>query len=310
MIARQRLAAHLLARSHGIWPINPAAGSRPPNFPEWPGGAQFAFVLTHDVESGVGMRKCRQLMELERAAGFRSCFNFIPEGDYETPPSLRQELRDEGFEIGVHDLKHDGKLYRHRADFSRQALQINHYLQAWGAVGFRSGFMHHNLEWLHDLEIEYDMSTFDTDPFEPQPSGQNTIFPFVVDGKASGAAPSRGRSSYVELPYTLPQDSTLFLVLKQRSIETWKTKLDWIAEHRGMALLDVHPDYLSFDGRTERFCYPASYYRDFLNHVKQKYHGAYWHALPKQMANFVRTGSASTDEACVGAASARLCSRG
>ena len=60
--------------------------------------------------------------------------------------------------------------------------------------------MFHNLDWLHELKIEYDASTFDTDPFEPQPDGVGTIFPFWVTGRQ----PDEG---YVEMAYTLPQDS-------------------------------------------------------------------------------------------------------
>ena len=56
------------------------------------------------------------------------------------------------------------------------------------------------------------------------------------------------RSGYVELPYTLPQDSTLFLLLREKTNGIWKTKLDWIAQHGGMALLNTHPDYMRFDG--------------------------------------------------------------
>ena len=77
--------------------------------------------------------------------------------------------------------------------------------------------MLHNLDWLHELEIEYDLSTFDTDPFEPQPEGQHTIFPFWVPRPPVAEALNsqlstlnNPRSGYVELPYTLPQDSTLF----------------------------------------------------------------------------------------------------
>jgi hypothetical protein len=40
-------------------------------------------------------------MELEVEMGFRSSFNFIPEGSYRLPVTLRQELVDNGFEIGV-----------------------------------------------------------------------------------------------------------------------------------------------------------------------------------------------------------------
>ena len=39
-----------------------------------------------------GLAKCRQLMQLERELGFRSSFNFIPEGDYAVSRELREEL--------------------------------------------------------------------------------------------------------------------------------------------------------------------------------------------------------------------------
>jgi hypothetical protein len=100
--------------------------------------------------------------------------------------------------------------------------------------------MLHNLEWLQELEIRYDASTFDTDPFEPQPDGAKTIFPFWVPRESGGG--------YVELPYTLAQDSTVFLVLKERTIDLWKKKLDWLVERGGMVLLGAHPDYMSFNG--------------------------------------------------------------
>jgi hypothetical protein len=74
-----------------------------------------------------------------------------------------------GFEVGVHDLKHDGRLYWSRREFKQRAARINHYLAEWGAVGFRSAFMLRKLDWLHELGIGYDASSFDTDPFEPQP---------------------------------------------------------------------------------------------------------------------------------------------
>jgi len=32
--------------------------------------------------------------------------------------------------------------------------------------------------------------------------------------------------------------------------------------------------------------YPADYYRGFLEYVKGKYEGQYWHVLPREMARF------------------------
>jgi predicted glycosyltransferase len=223
-----------------------------------------------------------QLAELDASFGFCSSFNFIPEGDYADSSAVRAQLARKGFEVGVHDLKHDGFLYQSRKSFQSQAQQINKYLKAWNASGFRSGFMHHNLEWFDDLDILYDASTFDTDPFEPQPDGVDTIFPFWVPGKNG--------SGYVELPYTLVQDFNLFIVLQEESIDIWKKKLDWIVAKGGMALLIVHPDYTNFsNSRLAADEFPAQRYAEFLKYVQETYAGLYWNALPCEVAEMVRS---------------------
>jgi hypothetical protein len=214
--------------------------------------------------------------------GFRSSFNFVPEGSYHVSSKLLNELVTQGFEVGVHDLHHNGKLYRNKKSFDAAAPRINHYLREWNAVGFRSGFMHRNLEWLHALEIEYDMSTFDTDPFEPQPDGVETVFPYFIS--------NGGGSGYVELPYTLPQDSTLFLLLEHKNIDIWKRKLDWIAEHGGMALINVHPDYMNF-GNPGRNQFPAALYQEFLQYAQSEYGTSGINMLPREVAACVKTGT-------------------
>ena len=118
--------------------------------------------------------------------------------------------------------------------------------------------------------MEYDTSTFDTDPFEPEPDGTGTIFPFWVPGPNG--------SGYVELPYTLVQDFTLFSVLREQNIDIWKRKLDWIAERGGMVLLNTHPDYMCFGGKPARDEFPVSYYEELLRYVREKYEGSYWAA--------------------------------
>ncbi len=49
------------------------------------------------------------------------------------------------------------------------------------ARGFSPPSKLHNLDWMHDLDSDYDLSTFDTDSFEPQLAGVGTIFPFLVE---------------------------------------------------------------------------------------------------------------------------------
>ena len=285
MILRRVWASRQRRLHRAVWPINPAAGIAPENWPGWPGGKRFAFVLTHDVEGQRGVDRCRMLAGMEQAAGFCSSFNFIPEGDYDTPADLRIWLQSNGFEVGVHDLRHDGKLFWSKKAFRAHAQSINRYMQEWGAVGFRSGFMLRNLEWLGDIEMCYDSSTFDTDPFEPQPDGAHTIFPFWVPvRKGPSQVPVSG---YLELPYTLAQDFTLFVILREQSDRIWKQKLEWIAERGGMALMNTHPDYMSFGSPVRRDEFKVERYIKFLEYVQNTYGGAFWHSRPRDLAFWV-----------------------
>jgi glycosyltransferase involved in cell wall biosynthesis len=279
LAVRRWFALAKLRRVRSVWPILEPAGRCPKGWPGWPDGKQFAFVITHDVESARGIERVRHVARVEQEFGFRSSFNFIPEGEYQTPPELRHWLGEHGFEVGVHDLNHDGKLYESLESFRSKAVEINRYLKQWNAVGFRSGFMQHNYDWLQELDVLYDSSSFDTDPFEPQPDGVETIFPFWMARK-------NGRG-YIELPYTVPQDSTLFLLFREKTIETWRRKIAWIARHGGMVLVNVHPDYIAFDPEKPDFSqYSCQLYRDLLGHVRDQYQGQYWHALPKDIALF------------------------
>jgi len=273
------LIAKKLVANAPKWPIDPEAAKHPVNWRGWPEGKKFAVVLTHDVEKRKGYGACESLMQIDQIMGFRSSFNFVPERDYKVEKELLHNLVNNGFEVGVHDLKHDGKLYRSEKIFKERAQKINSYLREWGCVGFRSGAMHRNFEWLSDLDIEYDASSFDTDPFEPNPEGMRTIFPFIVSMPP--------KKPYVELPYTLAQDSTLFLIMANDNIDNWTKKLDWIASHGGMALLNTHPDYMNFNERNVQFDeYPIKYYSSFLEYINRRYSGQYWNPLPKEMARF------------------------
>ncbi len=292
---RRHFAQRVRYRVENTWPIMPGSEQVPDDWSGWPGGKKFALVLTHDVEGQVGLARCQNLMQVERDFGFRSSFNFVPEGKYLVPDALREELAQDRFEVGVHDLKHDGRLFQSYRDFLGKATRINHYIDKWKAVGFRSGFMLHNLNWLHELNIEYDLSTFDTDPFEPQPEGRHTIFPFWIKRPLTSNGAGTREKGYSELPYTLPQDSTLFLLLRERSIDIWKRKVDWIAERGGMMLLNTHPDYMALGGKpSSSWEYPAAFYKEFLDYVRSKYESEYWHALPREVASFVRANANQT----------------
>lgn len=286
---RRVIAAQRRKANTATWPINPSAAKRPDGWTGWPDNKKFALILQHDVDSITGLRRCLRLADLEKQHNFRSSFNFVPE-DYPTSPTLMRLLVESGFEVGVHGLKHDGKLFRHPAGFCTKVPRINHYLRKWGAVGFTSPSILRNWSWIAELDIEHSCSTFDTDPFEPQSEGISSIFPFLVSNNAK-------TRTCVELPYTLPQDHGLFVILREKDIGIWKQKIDWIAENGGMAALNTHPDYMSFDGAVlGQEEYPVAYYLDFLNYIQTKYAGQYWHVLPRDMARYWRNTAAAKSQ--------------
>ncbi len=279
MALRRWRARSIQAGQTVIWPIDEKAGTIPPNWPGWPEGKQFAFSSnSHDVEGKRGLARIEQLMSVEAKHGFRSSFNLVPENEYRVSDEVRRKIEAGGFEIGVHGLFHDGKLYSSKAEFHSRATKIKEYIRDWNASGFRSPLMQHKLAWLHELGVEYDASTFDTDPFEPEPDGFGTIFPFWVPGPNG--------TGYVELPYTMVQDFNLFVILEQKNIDYWKRKIDWIADRGGMALLNTHPDYMCFEGKQSRSEYPVARYEELLAYVREKYEGSFWAATPREVSRY------------------------
>lgn len=242
-----------------------AAGGGIPSIHPWPDGAEFAFVPTHDVEGSDGMRRIEQIAALEEDLGFRSSWNIVPHL-YPVDLGLLRDLRSRGFEIGVHGYNHDGKLFTSRRIFSRRVPAINAALETFEATGFRAPMVHRNLEWQQGIESDYDASCFDIDPFQAMPGGVGSVWPFIV-----------GR--FVELPYTMPQDHTLFVTLGERDGRIWEEKLDYVAALGGMAMLITHPDYLDTDSK-------IAAYRNLLE--KARTMNGMWHALPSEVAQWWR----------------------
>jgi hypothetical protein len=280
LFIRRRIAKSKRSKFAHLWPIDPNAGAPPAGWRGWPEGKQFALVLSHDVDTEKGYRDVLKLADVEERLGFRSQFNFVPERYGTIDMSLLGELKRRGFGISVHGLKHDGKLFSSRKKFEEGAKRINGYLKQWGTTGFTTPSMICNHQWMLELDIDYSTSSFDTDPFEPEPGGVGTIFPYWVQDESSG----RG---FLELPYTLAQDFTLFVILGQETIDLWKQKFSWIASKGGMAFLNSHPDYMNFGGS---ICgpeeYPVQLYQEFLEHIRSSDWRQCWPALPQQVWSF------------------------
>ena len=122
--------------------------------------------------------------------------------------------------MNVHDLTHDGHLFRSRDRFLRHATTINARGRAFGSRGFRSGAMYRRQEWLSALDISYDMSVPNVAHLEPQGGGCCTVMPFFM-------------GHVLELPLTAAQDYTVFHVLGDYSTRLWQEQIDLILGRTG-----------------------------------------------------------------------------
>jgi hypothetical protein len=241
----------------------------------WPTPYRAALILTHDVEGEDGIRLAVELADLEESLGFRSAFNFG--AWYEADPGVLRELRSRGFEIGMHGIVHDRSLFSSRAEFERQLPLLSELAEHLGAVGLRSPATHRVFDWLGELPIEYDGTIPHSDPYEPQPGGCCSLWPFFV-------------GDVVELPYTLPQDHTLLTLLGHRTPDLWISAANEIEQRFGLIHCVSHPDPGYLGDPPKRVIYG-----EFLQAMSER-HGV-WHALPREVASWWRRRSTGADGA-------------
>ncbi len=247
-------------------------GERVPFIWFWPKGFPSCVVVTHDVEAVKGRDFCPALMDIDENFGIKSSFQLIPEVRYALSEAFIGSIRSRGFEVNVHDLNHDGRLFASEAKFFDRVRRINQHGRAFGARGFRSGALYRNLAWYGALEFSYDMSVPNAAHLDPQRGGCCTVMPYFI-GKI------------LELPVTTTQDYSLFYILKQYSIDHWRRQISQIMEKHGLASFIVHPDYV-LESRTRES------YKSLLTHlVDLRSEGKIWIALPGEINQWWRARS-------------------
>jgi hypothetical protein len=235
----------------------------------WPEGFSSCAIMTHDVESEPGRDFCARLMDLDESFGIRSAFQVVPEKRYAVPRSFLASISSRGFEVNVHDLKHDGRLYADHAEFLRRATRINNYVREYGAQGFRSGILYRNADWFDAFEFSYDMSLPNVGHLDPQRGGCCTVMPFFI-----------GR--IIELPLTCTQDYTLFQILDDYSINLWKKQIALVREKHGLISFIIHPDYI-IEQRAQ------DTYKLLLEHLARlRAEDGIWTPLPRDVADWWR----------------------
>jgi hypothetical protein len=197
----------------------------------WPEGASSSAIMTHDVETQSGQDFCSNLMDIDDSFGIKASFQIVPEERYGVSTGFLASIRERGFEVVVHDLNHDGHLYKDREQFLRRVAKINAYRKEYGAEGFRAAVLYRKQLWYDALKFSYDMSVPNVAHLDPQHGGCCTVMPFFI-------------GNVLELPVTTTQDYMLFHLLNDYSTSLWKRQIELIMEKHGLISFIVHPDYI------------------------------------------------------------------
>ena len=238
----------------------------------WPDGAPGCAMMTHDVETVSGRDFCAMLMDINDSYGIKSAFTVVPESRYTVSPDFIESFRSRGFEVNVHDLNHDGRLFDNKEEFLRRAARINEYAKQFKSSGFRAGVLYRNQEWFEALDFSYDMSVPNVAHLDPQAGGCCTVMPYFV-------------GDLLELPLTATQDYSLFNILKQYSTDLWEKQMRLILDENGLISFIVHPDYI-MQAREQ------DVYKALLTSLcRLRAESGVWIALPGEVNQWWRTRS-------------------
>jgi len=247
--ARAKTAVERLRRPrYPRWPIEPSLETlrhvlyRAANMAgvevAWPPrlhGRGPLLVLTHDVDSGRGLRLSLEVAAVEEGLGLRSTWFVVPRR-IQLEGNALERLRSHGHEIGCHGFDHsyrtpflDADRMRRRLDLGRAALE------AFSPKGYRSPGLLRTPALYEELGrlFAYDSSVPDTELYTGAGAG---------NGCASTMPFQRG--GLWVLPATLPLDALLlhYGFGADETFSLWERKLDWIAAVGGVAVATTHPE--------------------------------------------------------------------
>jgi hypothetical protein len=235
----------------------------------WPEKKDCCVVLIHDVETAAGFGRMGQIADLEEKYGFGSCWN-LPPDRYPIDWLMLKELRARGFEFGAHFAGPEGRMFSPRTHFILCKRAIERMSREHGLRGFRASSALRRAEWIAAIDLDFDSTFADTDPYQAQPGGTCSVFPFFI-------------SRIVELPYTLPQDRTLLRLPGRSLLPVWTLKARWIASLGGMILALTHPECVGSKPQLNA-------YEELLKHLAAL--ESSWRALPSEVAAWWRRRSA------------------
>lgn len=235
----------------------------------WPDGHKGCALMTHDVETEIGRDFCQTLMDIDDSFGIKASFQIVPEERYGVTTEFLDAIRERDHELAIHDLNHDGHLYKNKEQFVERAAKINAYGRSYNTGGFRAAVLYRKQVWYDELKFAYDMSVPNVAHLDPQRGGCCTVMPYFI-------------GEILEIPVTTVQDYTLFNILSDFSTRIWRQQTEIIAAKSGLMSFIVHPDYLI--KRRER-----AVYEELLQHLADlRQNSSIWVTTPSAVNRWWR----------------------
>ena len=220
-----------------------------------PAATPAAVVLTHDIDSGEGLKNLvDRFLPAEEAVAARST-NFVVPCAWPVDRALMSEVSARGHEIGVHGYDH-GNLtpFADEAGRRRRLDGALPFAREHGCRGYRAPSLLRTRPLLRGLadRYRYDSSIPTSGGLFPVPNnGCASARPFLVE-------------NVLELPLSMPRDGSLrFLGYSPNEIAAlWIECADLIARARGVVVLLTHCER-RFSGGDAMF----AAYRRFIEYV-------------------------------------------
>ncbi|GEM_PF-6791871 len=236
----------------------------------YPEGREFAFLMTHDVDSEYGQKKIQGLLDIEENSGLRSCSFFVP-ASYQLNHRLLESMISKGHEIGCHDVRHDTKIaFTSESNIRREFEGIRGFVRAFDVKGFRAaGFLRtQSLMTVVSETFKYDSSI-----------PEKRIMPYL--NGCFRQHPFNMFNGLLEIPMTLPSDGELLSLgfSVDEIFEIWRSKIQILSLINGCAVFLNHPEIGFSDGKEM-----TALYEKFLGTVIADFKP--WICLPRELSDW------------------------
>lgn len=226
-------------------------------------------ALTHDIDTAIGYKFCKELADIDQEYGNFSTFNVLTKGPYKLEHKWLDDIESRGFEIGIHGDNHDLGFGFRKEKSIRKRLQNCLSDVGRPVVGYRAPgacFSETLMHVLDELGFRYDSSILNRC--------------YYANGIASCIPYMYPNTTIWELPLTI-QDDGLFRDRRLNDNEALVIIKDIVNEllpFSGFLVINTHPSIIKQH---------ISFYKKLNIYLKNE--NKIIVTLPKKLANNLDT---------------------